>query len=323
MCNSQNKALISVIAPVYNVENYIDKCVTSIVNQTYNNLEIILVDDGSTDSSGNKCDEWMRKDSRVVVVHKKNGGLSSARNLGIDVAKGEYLVFVDSDDVIHKEMISVLKKAVDFNKSDMAYCDLKIVNEDESIKEGNVAKDITYLNYSTSEFIKDWYDENEVIHTVAWNKIYKKDLFSKIRYPEGKLHEDEFTTYKVALLAKRITYVNEQLYFYMQRGNSITGKLNVKRLDVLEAFKERIDIAKEVDQDFYNNSNVAYLDLIINYYFKFKENDNYNVAKKLKNKFFEEYKRIRSIIHLTNKKKIRYTLFIINKKIYKSVFLKG
>lgn len=233
--------LISVIVPIYNVEKYLPKCVESIIAQKYTNLEILLVDDGSPDNSGVIADEYAKKDDRIHVIHKKNGGLSDARNAGIDVALGDYLVFVDSDDYIHPEMISRMMDVIKNTSSDMAVCAVKSVKEDEEISEESKNDEVTVID-DMDKRTEYFFEKHCVEFNVAWNKLYPARFFREVRYPFGKIHEDEFTTWKILEMAERVVYIGEPLYYYVQRGTSIMGeKFNEKRFMRLEAYDERMD----------------------------------------------------------------------------------
>lgn len=236
---------ISVIVPVYQVEKYVVNCIESICNQTYTNLEIILVDDGSKDKSGQICDSYSKKDSRIQVIHKINGGLSDARNYGIDRATGEYICFIDSDDMIAQNYIEKLFNLLKKENADIAICDYQEVYSKDEIKVGKEAKKI--CNFSSYEAIKELYNDNDNVKmVVTWNKLYKTALFSQIRFPVGKLHEDEFTTYKLFYNAKKIVVTNEKLYYYVKRDGSIMRqKYYLKRLDILNAYEERMNFFKE------------------------------------------------------------------------------
>lgn len=233
----EKKALISVIVPIYKVEKYLDRCVSSIVSQTYSNLEIILVDDGSPDNCPLICDEWQKKDNRIKVFHKKNGGLSDARNCGIDNSNGDYVVFVDSDDYIAKNMIEVLYTTLMEDKTDIAICDYYISELDKNSPH----------KFSNKKFIvKDkkfdyLYNEYGCVTVVAWNKIYKKSIFENIRYPYGKVHEDEFIICDVLKKANSVSYILEPLYYYVQRENSIMNQISLKKFDIVEALDKRIE----------------------------------------------------------------------------------
>lgn len=243
---NNQKVLISVIIPVYNVEKYLRKCINSILNQTYKNLEIILVDDGSPDKCGKICDEYREKDLRVHVIHKENGGLSDARNIGIKNATGKYIVFIDSDDWIHPNMIEILFYEIQKSNADISMCMFKYIYEDEMEKNIDTEYHINSVEILTSEEVLErYYSDSRVPYVVAWNKLYKRDLFQKICYPKGKIHEDEFTTYKLFYDAEKIIVVDAELYFYLQRCNSITGgSSKVKHWDILDAYSESKDYYK-------------------------------------------------------------------------------
>ena len=232
--------LISVIVPVYKVQEYLNQCVNSIVNQTYQNLEIILVDDGSPDHCPAMCDEWAEKDPRILVIHKENGGLSDARNAGLDVASGEYIAFVDSDDWLdcnlYKSMLSEMKK----HKAKIAACGIVRVYED-----GHTEIGVQYQQqvFNTAEAM-DTLTRGEGFYAVAWNKLYQKCLFDGIRYPVGKLHEDEFITYRLIDRADTLVLCQNVNYFYRQRSGSIMAQWSIRRLDSLEAYLERCDFMK-------------------------------------------------------------------------------
>ena len=224
--------LISVIVPVYNVEKYLDKCIKSIINQTYRRLEILLVDDGSTDTSGEICDVYALKDSRIRVIHKENGGLSDARNIAIDIMTGEYVVYIDSDDYIESGYISYLYGLIIENCADISICNFKYINEAGKLinkpeNTGQISK------YSAKEALFLMLD-GRVINTSASMKLYKSTLFEDVRYPKGKLYEDIATTYKTFLKAQTIVYGDKALYIYLCRYGSITKqKFTKKRLDAI------------------------------------------------------------------------------------------
>lgn len=248
----KNEPLISVIVPIYHVEQYLRRCIDSIIGQTYKNLEIILVDDGSDDGCPAICDEYARKDNRIVVIHKDNGGLSDARNVGIDIAKGEYLAFVDSDDYIHRDMYRILMKELIKSDSDVSMSTYKYVYDGKLDEQ-----DITYeedYSIETMSGIQAQYsyysDDKKLELTVAWNKLYKKELFSDLRYPKGKIFEDEFTTYKALYRSKNICLVNLPLYYYLQRNDSIIGVMNGKRnAKVVDGYLQRIEFYNKENED--------------------------------------------------------------------------
>lgn len=224
---------ISIIVPIYNVEKYLDKCIKSIVNQSFKNLEIILVDDGSPDNCPAICDEWTIKDSRIKVVHKENGGLSDARNAGLAVATGEYIAFVDSDDYIEADMYKKLLSVALNNKCDIVSCKLRMVYEnDKNFVTKDDSEDI--IIYSTEDAMSALIDDK--IRQVVWNKLYKADIIKNIPFDVGKYHEDEFWSYKAIGNATKIVTIDYTGYNYLQRSDSIMGNdYSLKRLDAVEA----------------------------------------------------------------------------------------
>ena len=238
------KDLISIVVPVYNTEEYLVKCIESIINQTYKNLEIILINDGSSDKSGEICDYYALKDNRIRVVHKKNGGLSDARNTGIKFSRGKYIGLVDSDDYIDKFMYEKLYQRMIKDNSDLAICNFLQVD-----KKGNKIAHINDNLAIEDEIVsgKDilCYKINETIPTywiVAVNKLYKAELITEIEFPYGKLHEDEFTVHKFFDKSKRVSCVKNALYYYVKHEGGIIGsKYSVKNLDGVEACLDRIN----------------------------------------------------------------------------------
>ena len=314
--------LISIIVPVYNVERYINTCINSIINQSYRNIEILLINDGSKDLSGEICDKWAKKDSRIKVFHKENGGLSDARNFGINKCNGEYLIFIDSDDFINKDMVKKLLKLSQENEADIVQCEfLKFKNENE-IKESNDKNKVQV--FKNIEAIENHYKEELKISTVvSWSKLYKKYLFNDIRFPKGKLHEDEFTTYKLLYKANKVLYTNEKLYYYRETPNSImNSKYNIRRLDLLEALNERLLFFKKINNDnLYNIALNNYYSILIfayNSYKKFNKED-----KETLNKLKKESKRVFNELNskgLINKKDIiLFTAFRLNSFYYRVI----
>lgn len=236
--------LISVIVPVYKVENYIGKCIESLINQTYTNLEIILVDDGSPDKSADICKEYAKKDKRIMLVHKENGGLSDARNFGLEKAHGELIGFVDSDDYINENMYEILANTMEQTGADIVISNLEEVYEDnppKTVVNINDNQKIRILNNIEAQSV--YYDESNIriAFTVAWNKLYKREVLSDIRYPKGYIHEDEFTTFKYLYNAKNIAFIDVPLYYYLRRDTGIMGSgFNEKKFHLLKAYEERI-----------------------------------------------------------------------------------
>jgi glycosyltransferase involved in cell wall biosynthesis len=223
--------LISVIIPIYKVEEYLDECVTSVVNQTYSDLEIILVDDGSPDNCPQMCDEWAGKDNRIKVIHKVNGGLSDARNAGIEIATGEYIAFVDSDDFIKPDMIEKLRAALAKADADIAACGILTCEGETQTAWG--CRDLV----GTPEQIYELLYNDTAYPVAAWNKLYRKSCWETLRFPVGKTCEDAFTTYQLIHNARRIVMIPEALYCYRIRPGSImTSSFSLKKMDAEEAW---------------------------------------------------------------------------------------
>lgn len=239
--------LISVIVPIYNVEQYLEQCIQSICIQSYKNLEIILVDDGSPDRCSEICDEWAQKDSRIHVIHKQNGGLSDARNVGIEYAKGKYIAFVDSDDWIEEDLFQKMWNELQCNNAQIAACKIVKVFE-KSCEEQKIHS--KQKIFSSKEALQTLLIGQDFC-AVVWNKLYCRDIIGDIRFPVGRLHEDEFFTYRVMANASKLVLVSEGKYYYRQRGGSIMDKWSVKHLDVLDAFNERMHFLKEYYPDLY------------------------------------------------------------------------
>ena len=237
-------AKISIIIPIYNVEQYLNKCIESVVNQSYRNLEIILVDDGSPDGCPSICDEWAKKDNRIKVIHKENGGLSDARNYGIEASTGDYLMFLDSDDYIDKNMCYNLLTLIDEYNCDFAMSNLTRFNEGEnpSLDDEKQYKTRCY-DYDTMIDMVLHSDKVLPYLVISCAKLYKRNLFKNIRYPLGRLHEDEYVIHNIICESKNgFAYHDKPMYFYLQRATSMMGKRGEKNIvDALDAYKLRYD----------------------------------------------------------------------------------
>lgn len=241
---SDTKELVSVIIPVYNVEDYIGKCIDSVVGQTYENIEIILVDDGSPDKAGRICDQFAEKDNRIAVYHKENGGLSDARNYGIDHANGEYYVFIDSDDYVDKNYIEYLVNLTTHYHCKLSICQHRVVFSNGTVKDHGRAGD--ELLYPSECLLRMLY--HDVIDTSSWAKMYHRSLFENIRFPKGKIYEDIGTTYKFMLQCDRIAVGYESKYSYVYNNTSIVnGKFNEKKFELLEMTDQ---MAAEVNEKY-------------------------------------------------------------------------
>lgn len=283
--------LISVIVPIYKVEKYLDRCVESLINQTYKNLEIILVDDGSPDNSPAMCDNDAKKDSRIKVVHKKNGGLSDARNVGMSVATGEFISFIDSDDYVSDDFFEVLYNTMITEKSDIVECSVVKFYEDNLFDKHNDDNEIT--TFSTVDALSALISENP-FHQHVWNKLYKTDLVKDIEFAVGKLNEDEFWTYQVFGKSQRVTKINKTMYYYFQRSGSIMGTgYNIRRLDALEGKNNRQDyiqknfpqLARKAKIDMYGSCIFAYQCVL-----KFMSGADKKTARNIIFKYKDKYK---------------------------------
>ena len=238
----KEQPLISVIVPVYNVEKYLKKCVDSITSQTYKNLEIFLVDDGSTDSSGQICNEFEKNDARIKVIHKKNGGLSDARNAGLDRAKGQYYAFIDSDDYIQDNTIEIMLNAIKKNKSEIAVCNMiRFLEEGETVQ---------FYCPTDHEVL---YQGNQRYKTLnqpsVCNKLFEAKLSEGIRFPKGKYYEDTFVYHEVLYRANNIVLTGTDSYWYLSREDSIVGQpqYTERYFDFIEAVYKRADFLLKHD----------------------------------------------------------------------------
>ena len=244
--------LISIIVPVYKVEKYINRCIDSIINQTYKNLEIILVDDGSPDNCGKICDKYAGSDSRIIVIHKENGGLSDARNVAIDIATGKYIAFIDSDDYVDKQYIEYLYNILKKNNAELSICNFKEVYDKKIIEE--VEEDFYEKNFTPEEAIETMLYQKEFDHS-AWGKLYKKELFDNIRFPKGRIFEDFAIMYELIGNTKSICFGSKRKYFYYIRKDSIMNqKFNIKKMDLIYFSKKMVSF---IDNRYPNLSNAA------------------------------------------------------------------
>ena len=234
--------LLSIIVPVYKVENYLPKCIDSILAQTFTDFELILVEDGSPDNCPAMCDAAAAKDARIRVIHQKNGGLSVARNAGLDAARGAWIGFVDSDDYIAPEMYEALYHAVQSTGADLALCDYAEVDEaGASCPQMHVS--LSGVELTGQELLKK---ASGLMVQLAWNKLYRRAIFAQLRYPEGKLNEDLFLIPEVCLQIQKAVVVPKVLYYYVQRSGSIMGKnKTLRHYDAAEAAQRYWDYLVE------------------------------------------------------------------------------
>lgn len=302
---------ISVIIPVYKVEKYLKRCVESVVNQTYKNIEIILVNDGSPDKCGEICDEYARIDSRIKVIHKENGGLSSARNSGLDIASGDYIMFVDSDDWLSEVSLEQLNEYIDMDY-DIINFKFSFVKENskELIETNNNIKDsyecdlITYIDKLFSG----------ELNFFIWNKLYKKNLFDEVRFPEGRNYEDLATIYKLYFNAKSIIVTDYTLYYYwLGNSNSITSNSTVKNMrDYLLSTKEIYKVNKnylQINKRDFSNVDTWYKMMIIQLLINYTKSTNKNDALKREILFELRNSKVRISAVYKQGKTIKYALY--------------
>ena len=294
---------ISVIVPVYKVEKFIYRCVESILNQTFSDFELILVDDGSPDSCPHICDEYAKKDSRVHVIHKQNGGLSDARNVGKEKATGNYITFVDSDDWIHEKYLERLYNACLCFDAEVSVCGyFRTENKELNIS----AERFTVKTYSPEDF----WCSLELNHAIApWGKLYKRELDEGIQFPVGKLHEDVFTTHEYIFAAQKIAFFPAEMYYYYINPDSITGKgWYPKRMDAVEAFRIQTEFFhKNGFKHAEKRSAEKYVDIAIGHYSQLCQLNQYDdIRKDLK-------KEIRKAL-------IKYKKYIKSKKEWEYIY---
>lgn len=316
------KELISIIVPVYNVEKYLKKCVDSIVNQTYKNLEIILVDDGATDNSGKICDELVELDNRIRVYHKKNGGLSDARNYGVERAAGDYIGFVDSDDYIDAEMYEKLYEAIKKENVDVAECNLKIVYPEKT----DLFTDQKYYQICNKQEYLEEYLKIEKFFGSACVRLTKADIAKKLKFPVGKLYEDTYYAYDLIGIVDKYVIMDNPYYNYLMRENSITNaKFNPRIFDLIEivekfhtnvyknypSLKEAADCRKMYAYFSVLNSILLEED--------FKNNSFY---KQIIDYFKEEYTKLLRNKYITRNRKLSILLIKFSINLYRKVLLR-
>lgn len=310
--------LISVIIPVYNVEQYLDRCIKSILKQSYSKLEIILINDGSTDNSKDICLKYQIIDKRVKVINQNNGGLSKARNTGINYSSGKYICFIDSDDFIHKDMINILYNNLIKTKSDISMCSFeKVFEEKKDIKVTS-----NYIEYYNPNFYDNLFNNLKVETIISCNKLYKKSLFNGLLYKENKFHEDEFIIHHLLGRTSKIVYDKNKLYYYFQRKNSITNNYSIKNLDVIEALEDRIEFFKKQNLNkYYDLSLKVYANTLMYHYGNIKSSiKNYKIIKiNLRAKFNNVYKKIMFSKNIKLIDKIKILIGKISPKLFSTL----
>ena len=315
----KNKPLISVIVPVYKVEKYLKKCVESILAQSYTNLEIILVDDGSPDNCGKLCDEFSKKYSRICVIHKQNGGLSSARNAGIDIAQGEYIGFVDSDDTIEPYMYEKLYGAIYNDKTKLAVCAINYIYEDgKKVNKPPLGRNCKFDFYHAIVEM----NTHRLFDMGACSKLYHKSLFDDLRFPVGKLSEDYYIMFKIFDRAQSISYLDIPCYNYLQRNNSITHSPKINHDHEYAAREQMIYLDKKYPE-LKIVSHTSYASAALTVYDFYIKNQ-VTCPKEQLQHFHDIVKQnegyIKQADYLSKSKKIQFSLFMISPCLYRTVF---
>ena len=309
-----NENVLSVVVPVYNMEKYLDRCIESILKQTYKNMEILLIDDGSTDNSYNICEKYKKKDNRIKVFYKKNGGLSDAKNYGILHSSGEFITFVDADDWIDETMYEVMLKEMQEKKADISICGRYIDFEDGKSRKWFYDKLLVMNKIESLLYLNSFYD----FDMASWDKIYRRDLFENIKFPYGKKCEDAYTTYLLFEKADLIVYIPECFYHYFQRQGSISRSKELN-MDYIYAAKEQMNFFKENYSEIYFAGVTHYVFAIKSLYQVAIERDIVlnDEMKRLVKETKKYSKKILCNKYVSIKKKIIYILFAYFNPFYK------
>lgn len=235
---------ISIIAPVYQVEKYIGQCIESVINQTFKNFELILIDDGSKDKSGNICDEYAKRDKRIHVVHTENKGAASARNKGLDLATGKYIAFVDGDDYLAENMLDKLYKVITQENCDVVVCDFLNLHANSDKDFSLQLSDSKVSGREILSHLKN--QKNYGVWTIVWNKLYKKEILKDLRFPEGKYFEDEIFSDQLYLICNEVQVISDVLYYHRVLETSTMNTQKIRNyLDLIDAFQLRINLYLE------------------------------------------------------------------------------
>lgn len=306
------KDKISVIVPIYNVEKYLDRCVKSLINQTYKNIEIILVEDGSPDKCPEMCDDYATYDSRIKVVHKENGGLSDARNVGIEISSGSFIAFVDSDDWVEKDFIEELYSNIKRENADISIVGYALIWD--SGKEITYGDNNDYLVYNQEDAIKELLKQKK-FQCMVCQKMYKREIFSDIKFPYGKIYEDVAVGLPTFLKANKVVFSGKPKYFYYQREDSIVNeKFNENKLFFLDCCKEIIDYSnkhnKIFDKEAYNFYLRALLMLLLQLYSDVRTR-NSEICKQLEKEVRKNKKHIFVNPYIDFKKRIALFMILV------------
>lgn len=311
---------VSVIVPIYNVEKYLGRCVDSILNQNFKDFELILVNDGSTDSSGKICEQYKDVDQRIKVIYKENGGLSDARNFGIDIATGEYFTFIDSDDYIGENYLKYLVEMAEKYDVDISIIRSKNVYEGDAVERGTELENV--VSYNTQDALSHMC-QNVKFGVSAWGKLYKRMLFDEIRYPKGKLYEDLLTTPYIFAKANGVVFGDTIQYFWLQRNESIMHrKISEKDLELFDGMDKLIQF---IDRNYPDIHDAAIC--------RFANDSFWTIVQRLANsdqydsmidyiirRCKKNWKEALSNKYVPKRKKLNIMMILINKKLYKKIY---
>src|SRR5690625_786495 len=316
---------ISIIVPVYNLERYLPKCIDSILAQTFTNFELILVNDESTDASGEICEKYASIDHRIKVIHKKNGGVASSRNAGLEVAKGQYIGFVDKDDYINEYMFETLYNNAKTYSSDIVVCDYLNTYEDDPQDIKAFTVDYRIQHYNNIEALNQLYTTNNVTFVVPWNKLYRRCLFENIKYKVGSINDDETVIHDLLYYSDKVTYIQTGLYYYLQRKGSqmdLNIPFDIRRFDLVYAKKMReIFFKKKKEQDLHQKALTDYMESFFWNYYIAKDNlkDMDKELKKLKYTFNTSLISLLRHKEIGRRRKIMFVLFWVNPSLFELV----
>lgn len=307
-----DKRKVSVIIPVYNVEMYLDRCITSVINQTYTELEIVLVDDGSADGSLKICEYYAKTDERIVVIHQENKGLSAARNKGIACCGGEFVTFLDSDDFLRADMIEKLFQDIQMYHADMSVCECERGGNDFFSSEFGTKENVSIVCYSGREIFENLFNNHKEMTIISCAKLYNKEIFCGYSFPLGVIHEDEYVIHHVLGKCNRVVYHFEKMYYHFLRYNSITqSDFSMRRLDVLAAFEDRFAFFEKMgDRELSLACKVDYMKRVQFLYYSILKYfpENKSKAYEIKKRYQEIYNECKEFISIG--RKIRYGLFL-------------
>lgn len=311
--------LISVIVPVYNVEDYLPKCINSLISQTYSNIEILLIDDGSTDESGKICDEYSNRDDRIIVYHKTNGGLSDARNYGLERISGDYVGFVDSDDYVSSDYIYVLYTNAKTNNAELSCVDCEIDGSLDIVDKNRLRANVVNNKEALSRcFTRQGFGIS------ACMKLYKKELFDGVRFPVNKLYEDADTIPYIIAKTNKVVYTDYKLYFWFQRSNSIMHRpLKKQDLQWFDVFGDLYYFIEKNYSELIDSFVCRYTDdLFITILHRLVYNKSYlKKCKAIKNKLSVSWNDVKNNAYLTKKRKISFLMFMRIPLIFKYTYL--